>query len=123
MPLLRQSHRPAQHGPVGGHEHLRYPIELRELDAGGGHDRIEIDRAGLSFVVGESRAVCLDEGAVDDRARCPVVGLQQQSPEPREQCHVASDGDLGELVGDRDPVPNHTVDLLRVLEAHQTRLR
>ena len=76
-------HRPADDRALGvRHQHLRHPLELRAVDAGGLQHGVEVDRAGAGLVVLEVRAVrrrrsrgrsrCRARGRRPPAAACPA---------------------------------------------------
>ncbi len=122
VPVLGESHRPAEHRPLRGDQHLGDPLELLAIDTARLDHGVQIDCAGLLLVVVESGAVLGDEVAIEHRTRVLVVGLEEEAAQTGEERHVAAEADLDELVGDRDAVPHHAVHLLRILEPHQAGL-
>ncbi len=68
--VLRQTHRPADDRALRCGQHLRDPVELGAVDTRRLQHGVEVDLPGACLVLGEVRAVRVDEVAVDDA--CPV---------------------------------------------------
>ena len=124
VPVLRQSHGPAEDRPLRGDEHPCDALELLRSRCRSRPTRCpdRLRACGISYSSKPAQCAAMKSRSSTRARRC-VVGLQQQSAQPREQRHVAAESDLHELVGDRNAVTDDPVHLLRILEPHQSRLR
>ena len=71
----------------------------------------------------QALAVLGEEGVVQDGARVAGLGVEHAFGDGLQQCHVAADADVQELVRDLGAVADDALDLLRVLVPAQAGLR
>ena len=112
VPVLGQAHRPGHHRCLRVDEPPGQGLDLLAAQAGRLQREVPVEVADGGDVLGIPARVLFNERVVDDRPRMCGLLLQQQVAQRAEQCVVAAEPDLQEVVGDRGAVPKDSAEAL-----------